>query len=74
MEKKFIELFREAIEREDNIDLNDKFRDYPEWNSLAYLSVISMIDEEFDIVIEGNDFKLLNTVGDIISDINKRIS
>ena len=72
MEEKFIELFKEAIEKENEVSLTDTFRDYEEWDSLAYLSVIAMIDEEFDVIIEGNDFKQLITVSDIISEIEKR--
>jgi acyl carrier protein len=75
METKFIELFKETLEIEDrDINLTDTFRDYPEWDSLAFLSVIAMIDEEYDIVIEGNDFKLLKTVGELIEEIKKRKS
>ena len=72
MEEKFIELFKEAIEKENEVSLTDTFRDYEEWDSLAYLSVIAMIDEEFDVIIEGNDFKQLSKVSDIISEIEKR--
>ena len=53
MEKKFIELFKEVLEIEDKeISLNDNFRDYDEWDSLTFLSLIAMIDDEFGIVIE----------------------
>jgi len=73
METKFIELFKETLEIEDReINKSDKFREYPEWDSLAFLSVIAMIDEEYDIVIEGNDFKQLITVGELIDEIGKR--
>jgi acyl carrier protein len=73
METKFIELFKETLEIEDReINKSDKFREYPEWDSLAFLSVIAMIDEEYDIVIEGNDFKQLITVGELIDEIVKR--
>jgi len=75
METKFIELFKETLEIEDReISKSDKFREYPEWDSLAFLSVIAMIDEEYDIVIEGNDFKQLTTVGELIDEIKKRKS
>jgi len=74
MEQRFIELFKEAIERESTVSLNDNFRNYPEWDSLAYLSIISVIDEEYDVIIEGNEFKELNTIEDIISEIKKKKS
>lgn len=60
--EKFIELFAEALEREDEIKMEDEFRNYPEWSSIAYLSVIAMMDEEYDVQIEEADFKRLRTV------------
>ncbi len=63
--EKFIELFAEAIEREDEIKMEDNFRDYDEWSSIAYLSVIAMMDEEYDTLIEQADFKKLRTVQDL---------
>lgn len=63
--EKFIELFAEALEREDEIRMEDEFRNYEEWSSIAYLSVIAMMDEEYDTQIEETDFKKLRTVQDI---------
>ena len=66
MEQKFIDLFKETLEIEDRtISLSDNFRAFDEWDSLALLSVIAMIDEEYDIIIESNIFQKLQTVGDI---------
>ena len=42
MEEKFIELIKDVLEIEDReINMNDNFREYEEWSSLAYLSVIA---------------------------------
>lgn len=60
--EKFLELFAEALEREDEIKMEDEFRDYDEWSSIAYLSVIAMMDEEYDVQMEEADFKKLRTV------------
>ena len=73
MEKEFIEKFKEVLEIEDrDLNLSDKFREYEEWDSLAFLSVIAMIDEEYDVLIEGKDFKELQTLGDIWNAIKER--
>lgn len=60
--EKFLELFAEALEREDEIKMEDEFRNYDEWGSIAYLSVIAMMDEEYDTQMEMADFKKLKTV------------
>lgn len=66
---KFIEQFTEALEIEDasNISVETEFRNLDEWDSLAYLNIIAMLDEEYDIQIENAEFKKLNTLADIIS-------
>ncbi|TKG95410.1 acyl carrier protein [Puteibacter caeruleilacunae] len=73
MKEKFIELFQETVEIEDReIQLSDNFREYEEWDSLAYLSVIAMLDEEFEVEIEEKDFKQISTIGELIEEVVKR--
>lgn len=74
MENKFIELIKETLDIEDReLQISDKFREYEEWNSLALLSVIATIDEEYDVVIEGNIFQKLQTLEELYAEIQKRI-
>lgn len=73
MKQKFIEQLKETLEIEErNISEADNFRDYDEWDSLALLSVIAMIDEEYDVIIESNEFQKLQTVGDIYNYITSQ--
>ena len=67
--EQFLEQLVEVLERED-IDPEDEFRDYEEWDSLAYLSIIAMIDDNYDMVIPGQEFEKLNKVIDIYNYIN----
>jgi len=69
--EKFIEKFAEAIERENEIKMEDNFRDYDEWSSIAYLSVIAMMDEDYDTQIEEAEFKQLKTVQELYDACNK---
>ena len=49
MEEKFLDSLKEAMDIEAHeINMTDNFRDYEEWSSLTYLSVIAMLDEEYD--------------------------
>lgn len=72
----FIASFADAIEIEDASTLAEatEFRNLDEWDSLAYLNIIAMLDEEYEVQIEGAEFKKLKTIGDIIAyvDANKR--
>ena len=71
--KEFIEKFAEAIEIDDASVLTPEteFRTLDEWDSLSYLSVIAMIDEEFDVQIETPKFKLQKTVQDLYNTATK---
>ena len=73
MEEKFLQKFKEVLEITDrDLSLTDHFRNYEEWDSLAFLSLIAMIDEEYDVIIDGKDFKQLETVADIIQAVKER--
>lgn len=62
----FIEKFAEAIDVEaSELTADTEFRDLDEWDSVAYISVIAMMDEEYDIQIEMPIFKTLKTLGAI---------
>ncbi len=69
MTEEFISKFAEALEIEEPHTLTEttEFRNLNEWDSLAYLNIIAMLDEEYDILIENAAFKQLKTIGDIIS-------
>ncbi len=70
--EKFIVLFAEALEREGEIKMEDEFRNYDEWSSIAYLSIIAMMDEEYDTQIEEAEFKKLRTVQALYDACNKK--
>lgn len=70
--EKFIKMLGEAIEREDEIKMEDNFREYEEWNSLAYLSIIAFMDEAYGVQIEEEDFKKLKTVRDMFNAVTKK--
>ncbi len=39
-----------------------EYRSLDEWGSLTALSIISMIDEEFDILLTGADLRSVSTI------------
>jgi len=72
METKFIYLLADILSMDANdVQLHDRFREYANWDSLSYLSVIAMMDEEFEIQIETKDFKALITVADLIHAVKR---
>ena len=74
METKFIDLLKDILEIEDrDLNLTDEFRQYPEWDSLGYLELIAIMDEEFGVAIENDDFGKLITLQDLINEIKNRM-
>ena len=63
----FVQLFAEQFEEtEENLFAPDtEFRTLDEWSSLISLSVIAMVDEEFDVAIKGADMGNANTIEDL---------
>ena len=60
----FVELFGELFDDIDtsNFTPETNFRDNDEWSSLIALSVIAMVDDEFDVTLVGNDIKNATTI------------
>ena len=72
MKDKFIENLKEVFELEDGeIKFEDQFRDYEEWDSLTHLSLIAMMDDEYEVQIEASDFEQINTVGELFEVLKK---
>lgn len=74
MEDKIKDAFREAMDNDDlEIELTDSFRDYEDWDSLAYLSMIAALDEEFGVEIENEEFEKLETVQDLMDAVEGKV-
>jgi Phosphopantetheine attachment site. len=70
----FIGLFADQF---DDIDVDKlspdvKFHDLEEWSSLVALSVIAMIDEEFDVVVNGEEMRSSETISDLYNTIKEK--
>ena len=48
------------------------FKSLDEGTSLAALSVIAMIDDEYEVSINGNDIRNLETIGDLFELIKSK--
>lgn len=67
----FVNLFAEQFDETDpsEIDAKTAFHDLDEWSSLIGLSVIAMVDEEFDVALKGDDVKNAVTVEDLYNNV-----
>lgn len=56
-----IEQLAEILEV-DEIDINKKFTDYDEWDSLASLSVIALLDSDYNKTINTKEILAFNSI------------
>lgn len=63
----FIEHFAEQFEETDASEFKaeTKFHDLDEWSSLTALSIIAMVDEEYEVTLKGDDIKNSQTIEDL---------
>lgn len=73
--KEFIEKFAEQF---DDTELSvftpeTIYKELDEWSSLMALSIIAMVDEEYDVPIKGNDINNASTIEDLFNIVKSKI-
>lgn len=65
--EEFVVLFAEQFDDTNPSQFapNTDFRELDEWSSLIALSIIAMVDEEFDVALKGIDIRQANTIEDL---------
>lgn len=70
-QKEKMALIEEALDTEEGALTPDTvLADIDEWDSIAALSLIAMLDEQFDKTITGAEIKAMRTVADILAHMN----
>lgn len=70
----FIANFAEQFEDTEASEITaaTEFKNLDEWSSLIALSVIAMVDEEYDVALKGDDIRNANTVEDLFNVVKSR--
>lgn len=73
--KEFIENFADQFDDTEASDLSGdtKYKELDEWSSLIALSVIAMVDEEYDVTIKGDDIRGSETIQDLFNIVESRV-
>ena len=71
----FIENFASQFDETDASEFtaSTSFRDLDEWSSLIALSVIAMVDEEYDVTLKGDDIRNSNTIEDLYNIVASKV-
>ena len=73
--KDFIQYFADQF---DETDINEftpetVFHDLEEYSSLVALSIIAMINEEYDVTLKGNDMSAAVTIEDLFNIVKSKM-
>lgn len=71
----FIEKFAEQFDDTELSEFTPKtiYKELDEWSSLMALSIIAMIDEEYEVSIKGNDINSASTIEDLFNIVKNKI-
>jgi len=73
-EEKFLEQFIAQFDDEPTgVTIDTDFRDIDDWDSLTALGVISMIDDEYNVKLSGEELKSSNSVRDIFNIVKTKV-
>jgi acyl carrier protein len=67
----FIEKFKEALDIEGEFDINVELEEFEEWDSMGYISIMSMLDEEYGKEVDANQLKVCKTLTDLYELVSK---
>ena len=62
--KRLYQLLAQALEQ-DEVQPDDVLAHFAEWDSLAALTVVSAIDEQFGVMLDSDDLTQAQTAGDL---------
>ena len=71
----FIKNFADQFDDTDpaEITASTKFHELEEWSSLIILSIIAMVDEEYNVALKGNDIAAVSTVEDLFNVVKAKM-
>ena len=56
----------------DSLDVNKKFSDYDEWDSLAGLSLIALLDSDYNTTMSGKEVASFNSIKEFCKEVLSR--
>jgi acyl carrier protein len=73
MQTKFLEVITQALEIEDReLSMTEKFKEFDEWDSLAQLTLIAELDDNFGVTIKSDEFKNIQTLQELFDYIQSK--
>ena len=71
--KELLEEIKLTLQREEEISLDTELEKMDEWDSVAYISIISLYDRLFDFIITIDKLKESKTIDDLIKLVSNKL-
>ena len=73
--KEFIENFAAQFDdtEAEVFTAETNFKELDEWSSLIALSIIAMVDEEYDVTLKGDDIRNAKSIEDLFKVVNSKM-
>ena len=70
----FIQQFTDLLEEPESVQITAStlFRDLEEYSSLLALTIVAMVDEEYDVAIKAEDLRKAQTIEDLFNIIKEK--
>lgn len=71
--EELLEEIKITLQREEEISLDTELEEMEEWDSLAYISIISLYDRLFEFIITIDKLKKSKTINDLIKLVSNKL-
>jgi acyl carrier protein len=69
----FIHNFQNQLEDQQEIQAYTEFKKLKSWDSMTALLVITMIDDEYGVGVNGDDIRKVNTIEELYNNVLGKI-
>lgn len=73
--QKFISDFATLLGKtpRETLSAETRFKELPEWNSLLALSLIALVEDEYDVLLKSADIRETSTLGELAAVVAKQL-
>lgn len=73
--QKFVEDFASLLRKtpRETLSAETRFKELPEWNSLLALSLIALVEDEYDVLLKSTDVRDAETLGELAAAVAKQL-
>ncbi len=72
LEDRVFDAFKEAFDLDEGFDRSLLvYRDFPDWNSIGHMTLVSALETQFDVMLEANDILAMSSFGKAVEIMSK---